>query len=348
MNIPILQALASGRRDLVLCTVLRVKGSAPRHPGSWMLAGPEGLIAGSVGGGRGEAAALTASYERAGGSEPRLLEIDMQGTDAEGPDMVCGGTSLVLVEPVVSPEPYRAALDLVRRGERALLVKRLATGEVTATDEGGRPLAGSLDLGGVDPEKLRRALDAGRPLLAEEDGIYFDPLLPREKLLILGGGHVGRALAALTPGLGFAVTVADDRSEFVESGRFPAEVSTLCGPFGEIVEAFPFDHATYVVIVTRGHLADLECVRAVLPKSWRYAGLIGSRRKSRLLLEQVLSDGFDRDKVAALRTPIGLPIGAETPEELGVAIASELVAARHGEGTLEALRRARRTERSAS
>ena len=339
MSLPILRTLAAGRRDLVLCTVLRVTGSAPRHPGSWMLTGPEGLIAGSVGGGRGEAAALAACREKAGGTGTRLLEIDMQGMDAEGPDMVCGGTSLILVEPVVSPDPYRAALDLVLRGERALLVKRLATGEIAVMDEGGAPVFGAAGEG--DPGKIREAAETGKPLLAEPEGLFFHPMLPVEKLLILGGGHVGRALAAIAPGLGFAVTVGDDRREFLEPGRFPREVSTLCAPFQGIVDAFPFDRGTYVVIVTRGHLADLECVRAVLAKSWRYAGLIGSRRKSGLLLERVLSDGFDRAKVEALHTPIGLPIGAETPEELAIAISGELIAVRHG-GSLEALRQARR------
>lgn len=330
MKLPILQALASGQGDHVLCTVLRVKGSAPRHPGSWMLAGAEGLIAGSVGGGRGEAAALVASREMSGGSGARLLEIDMQGMDAEGPDMVCGGQSLVLVEPVASPGPYRAALELVLRGERAILVKRVSTGRVAVADEGGGAVFGSMD--GVDPAKLRKAAGSGRPLFVEEDGLFLDPLLPKERLLILGGGHVGRAVAAITPGLGFAVTVGDDRREFLEPERFPPGVSTLCAPFREIVDGFSFDHGTYVVIVTRGHLADLDCVRAILPKSWRYAGMIGSRRKVRLLLDRVLADGFDPAKVEALHTPIGLPIGAETPEELAISISGELIAARHGAG----------------
>jgi xanthine dehydrogenase accessory factor len=341
VNLPILEALASGRQGQVLCTVLRVKGSAPRHPGSWMLAGAEGLVAGSVGGGRGEAAALAASREGAGGSAARLLEIEMQGMDAEGPEMVCGGTSLVLVEPVASPGPYRAALGLVRSGERAILVKRVpgpegaAAIEIAVSDESGRFVfgGGAFDgASGFDAGLLRRAAETGRPLLAEREGIFFDPMLPGEKLLVLGGGHVGRALAGIAPGLGFDVTVGDDRREFLEPGRFPPGVSTLCAPFREIVDSFPFDRGTYVVIVTRGHLADLECVRAVLPRGWRYAGLIGSRRKTRLLVERVLADGFDRAKVEALHTPIGLRIGAETPEELAVAIAGELIAVRRGAG----------------
>jgi len=137
-------------------------------------------------------------------------------------------------------------------------------------------------------------------------------------------------LASAACPLGFAVTVADDRPEFLVPERYPAGVATLCGSYAEIVDRFPFDASTYVVIVTRGHRADLESLRAVLVKTWRYAGLIGSKRKVRLLTEQVLADGYDRVRVESVHTPIGLDIGAETPEELAVSIAGELVAVRRG------------------
>jgi xanthine dehydrogenase accessory factor len=236
-------------------------------------------------------------------------------------------------------------LDLLARGERALLAKRPSTGETAVMDGDGRWVAGTL--GGVDPAAARRALDTGHLFLAEGEDYFLDPLFPQEKLLILGGGHVGRALAAIAPGLGFLVTVADERPEFVEPGRFPAGVATRSGSFTEAVAAFPFDPSTYVVIVTRGHLCDLECLRAVLPRTYRYAGFIGSRRKVRLHIDKVLSEGFDPAKVEALCAPIGLDFGAETPAELAVAIAGELIAVRRGAGSLAALHQARRDRRRA-
>ncbi len=343
MSLEILQAIASGRPDLALCTVIQVKGSAPRHVGSRMLAGLDGLIAGSVGGGRGEAAVLAACVEALAAQRPTVLQIEMQGTEAEGPDMVCGGFSRILVEPIASPAPYRAVLELVARGERALFAKRLETGETAVLGGSGRWALGELE--GLDSATALRALDSGHAALIEEAGLFLDPVLPAEKLLILGGGHVGRALAAITPGLGFAVTVGDERREFLEPERFPAGVETRLGSFTEIVASYPFDLSTYVVIVTRGHLCDLECVRAVLGKTYRYAGFMGSRRKSRLVLDQVLADGFDRAKVDALYAPIGQDLGAETPEELAVAISSELIAVRHGAECLGAWKEARRSRR---
>jgi xanthine dehydrogenase accessory factor len=315
-----------------------------------MLVGPEGLVGGSVGGGRGESIALAACREKLGGGLPEVLEIEMQGLEAEGPDMVCGGTVTILVEPITSVGPYLVALDLLLRGERVLLLKRLSTGETAVMDGNGSWVAGAAPraLKGVDPTRARRTLETGRPVLTEDGELFFHPLLPQEKLLILGGGHVGRAVAALAPGLGFLVTVADDRQEFVEPKRFPAGAATRCGSFAETIAAFPFDPSTYVVIVTRGHLCDLECVRAVLAKSYRYTGFIGSRRKVRLLLEQLLAEGFDPVRVEALCAPIGLDFGAETPEELAVAISGELIAVRRGASSLDALHQARRARRNAS
>jgi xanthine dehydrogenase accessory factor len=310
-----------------------------------MLAGPEGLLSGSVGGGRGEAMALAACREHLGGTLPVLLEIDMQGMEAEGPAMVCGGVSRILVEPLTAREPYRAALELLHRGEPALLVKRIASGETALMDRSGRWVRG--DLAGVDPALAQTVLQSGHAVLAEAAGLFYDPVLPIEKLLILGGGHVGRALAAIAPGLGFAVTVGDDREAFVAPERFPAGVATLSGSFTDLVAGYPFDPSTYVVIASRGHLCDLECVRAVLKQPYRFAGFMGSRRKTRLVLAQALADGFDPAQVDALCAPIGLELGAETPEELAVAIAAELIAVRRKAPCLATIHLARKARRSA-
>lgn len=345
MNLEIFREIASGRPGLVLCTVIQVKGSAPRHVGSRMLSGPEGLITGSIGGGLGEATALAAGREALASRRSVVLEVEMQGTEVEGTEMVCGGLSRVLVEPSPSPATYQALLERVASGERTLLVKSVATGETALLGGNGEWLSDGPQT--LETSTALRVLDAGRATLAAGSELFLDPVLPPEKLLILGGGHVGRALAAITPGLGFTVTVADERREFLEAERFPAGVATRLGSFTQIVASYPFDLSTYVVIVTRGHLCDLECARAVIGKPYRYAGLMGSRRKTRLMVEQLLSDGADPARVDALYAPIGQEIGAETPEELAVAIAGELIAVRHGAECLAAQRVARREKRGA-
>ncbi|MHB8797617.1 MAG: XdhC family protein [Thermoanaerobaculia bacterium] len=343
MSLALLDLLLAAREPLALCTVIRVKGSAPRHVGSWMLADSAGLVAGSIGGGGGEVLVLDAARKALSDGTSRALEVEKLGTEAEGLDMVCGGSALILVEPVGSKSAWAAARELLTRGERALLAHRVAAGESAAMDRSGRwsPAIPA----GVDAEAALRALEHGRPLLDEAAGIFYDPLLPPERLLVLGGGHVGRAVAAAAHAVGFAVTVADDRAEFLAPERYPGGVGAFLGGYAEAVDAFRWDASTYAVIVTRGHLADLESLRAVLGRPWRYAGMIGSRRKVRLMLDQVLADGFDAARVAAVNAPIGLDIGAETPEELAVSIVGELVAARRG---VAATSLSRRTPRNAS
>lgn len=328
MSREVLETIASGRSGLCLCTVVEVKGSAPRHVGSRMLAGGDGWIAGSVGGGLVEARALEAGRHALATGRSLVLEVEMRGTDAEGPELVCGGVTRILVEPLPPAASYRHAVDLASRGERALLVKRVPDGETAVLGEDGEWTPGPLE--GADAGALLRHLGSGQARFLEGPALFLDPVLPREKLLILGGGHVGRALAAVAAPLGFAVTVADDRAEFLEPARLPFGVETRLGSFSDVVAAFPFDLATYAVIVTRGHACDLECARAVLPRPHRYAGLMASRRKTRILTDRLLADGLDPARVDSLRTPIGLAIGAETPEELAISIAGELVAVRHG------------------
>jgi xanthine dehydrogenase accessory factor len=341
MSLALLDLLLASTEPVALCTVMQVKGSAPRHPGSWMLAGPGGLVAGSVGGGGGEAVVLDAARAALADGKGRVLEVEKLGTSAEGPDMVCGGTALILVEPIASKAAYSVARDLLSRGERVVVVRRVARGESAVADAAGSFAPARPE--GADEETARRVLGHGKPLLDEGAGVFYDPLVPPEKLLVLGGGHVGRAVAAAAHAVGFAVTVADDRAEFLTPDRYPAGVETRCGGYAGVVDAFPFDASTYAVIVTRGHLADLESLRAVLKRPWRYAGMIGSRKKVRLVLEQALADAFDPAKVAAVCAPIGLDIGAETPEELAVSIVGELVAARRGHRDAGISGRARRS-----
>jgi xanthine dehydrogenase accessory factor len=343
MELESVRAITAGGEGLALATIIQVQGSSPRHPGSTLLLTAAGARLGTVGGGRGEALALEACARCLETRASALLQVAMVGNDIGGADMVCGGTSTLLIEHLAEAAPYRLALERLDQGERMLLVKRIqgpAQGPVTVAtalfDGDGALVWGEAQAGA----SARRTLDRGRPHFDPEAGVFQDPLCPQEKLLILGAGHVGQALAALAPALGFAVTVVDDRSEFLAPGRFPPEVRTLSCGFGPAIAAFPFDAATYAVVVTRGHQLDLECVRALLARTWRYAGFMGSARKTRLMLDQLLQDGWDPARVAALWAPIGLDLAGETPQELAVAILGELVAVRRNAGILPSLRSA--------
>ncbi|HET7838299.1 MAG TPA: XdhC family protein, partial [Rectinemataceae bacterium] len=155
----------------------------------------------------------------------------------------------------------------------------------------------------------------------------------------LGGGHVGMAIADIAVGLGFSTTVVDDREEMADPTRFPRGVRAVhaAAGYAEAIAGLSLDAASYAVVVTRGHAYDLECVRALLKRSYRYLGMIGSSRKTRMILEQAKAEGFDPAKVDALFAPVGLDIAAETPQEIAVCILGEIIAVRRNAKVLPEL-----------
>lgn len=199
-------------------------------------------------------------------------------------------------------------------------------------------LEGSLGSPGLDEAALetgREALAKGSPAYrALSDGLalFAQGYRRTDPLVIAGGGHIAVELAALGVRLGFSVTVVEDREEFVDPARFAAGVSTRLVDFGDALVELPVSAETYLVLVTRGHAHDLDCLRAVLAGSIRpaYVGLIGSRRRVRAAFLALRGAGVADDRLAALRAPVGLDIGAETPAEIAVAIAAELIAVRRG------------------
>jgi len=173
--------------------------------------------------------------------------------------------------------------------------------------------------------------------------ILLEVVRPPLPLIVFGGGHVGRELARLAARLEFEVTVVDDRPECLEAGRFPLGVRTLragrdyCSGLPEIPPG------AYVAVVTRCHRTDLAAVRHAVGRGASYVGLIGSRRKVAVVLERALEQGTPREALREVRAPIGLPIGAESPQEIAVSIAAEMIAVRHAAPAAEILRAPRRS-----
>lgn len=149
-------------------------------------------------------------------------------------------------------------------------------------------------------------------------------------LLIVGGGHIGKALAVIGDLCGFAVEVVDDRPEYANEERFPEARRVTCGRFDEVLADYPVDQSTYVVCVTRGHRHDEMSLRQVVRKPAAYIGMIGSRRRVGAVLQHLMEEGVPAEAVSHVHTPIGLDIGAETPEEIAVSIMAEIIQARRG------------------
>jgi xanthine dehydrogenase accessory factor len=149
-------------------------------------------------------------------------------------------------------------------------------------------------------------------------------------LLIVGGGHVGRSIAAIASEAGFSVAVLDDREAFANAERFPMADRVIRGDFVEELRRFPIDGNTYVICVTRGHKQDELSLREVAASEAAYVGMIGSIRRVSTVLTHLAQEGVSREALERVHTPIGLDIGAETPEEIAVSVVAELVLARRG------------------
>ncbi len=150
------------------------------------------------------------------------------------------------------------------------------------------------------------------------------------RLIVVGGGHVGLALATQGEQLGFAVTVIDDREDFANRDRFPMAERVLCGDLAEQLDAITLDETAHVVLVSRGHMQDELALRHAAGRGAGYLGMIGSRRRTATVLQHLLSEGYDAEALNAVSTPIGLDIGAETPEEIALSILAEIVMLRRG------------------
>ena len=160
--------------------------------------------------------------------------------------------------------------------------------------------------------------------------IYVEVVEAKPVFLVVGGGHVGRAIATLADFLDFHVVVLDDREDFANEEALPQADQVICEDFEEALRKFPIDGNTYITMVTRGHKQDETSLRTCLGRGAAYLGMIGSRRRSGAVIQHLKEEGFDADELDRVRTPIGLHIGAETPEEIAISIMAEVIMMRRG------------------
>ena len=159
--------------------------------------------------------------------------------------------------------------------------------------------------------------------------VYVEVVQP-PTLLVVGGGHIGSFVARLAKMVGFQVAVLDDRPEFANKERFPDADQIICEDFVPALQKFPIDESTYIVVVTRGHKQDETSVRHVIDSPAAYIGMIGSKRRAGAVLKLLRDSGISREALGRVRTPIGLDIHAETPEEIAVSIIAEIIMTRRG------------------
>lgn len=165
----------------------------------------------------------------------------------------------------------------------------------------------------------------------------FEPFSPQPNLIVFGGGHIAKPLVEFGARVGFAVTIVDDRLSFANKQRFPHAEKVICQSFEKCFGELEINRASFIVIVTRGHRHDLDCLRQVLKYNTAYVGMIGSRRRVKSAREQLAGDGYSQEILSKVNAPIGLDIGAVTPEEIAIAIIAQVISFRRANSNINGL-----------
>ena len=187
-------------------------------------------------------------------------------------------------------------------------------------------------LGQTDSTELSEELKSRIPETTQsgiyeiaEKKFFIEHLKQPAHLVICGAGHVAQQVILLAAKVGFDITVLEDRVSFAGEARRAGADRVICDNFEDALRQIPGSEDTYFLVVTRGHRYDRECLESILKKPYAYVGMMASRGRSALLKKQMVEDSFDRKALDEIHTPVGLPINAETPEEIAVSIVSELI-----------------------
>jgi len=160
--------------------------------------------------------------------------------------------------------------------------------------------------------------------------VYIEPILPKERLIIFGAGHITRSLAPLMKGAGFKVSVVEDSPDLLQKDKFPETEDLILTDMEQFARDLPSDPRIYILLLSRGFSRDKAILSKLIQKGFKYIGMIGSQRKIRTMEEELQKQGVPKEAFSKLHAPVGLDIGAETPEEIAISIAAEIIAAKKG------------------
>lgn len=306
----LLAALERGER-CVLCTVLSSEGSSPRGAGARMAVFADAATLGTVGGGAAELLCAQRALHALQSGENDLHTYQLHPGEADEAGMICGGAITVLSQCLGAPD------EPVLRRWRAALEQDVDLWLLLTLDGAQVRSFAVCTRGELPPEASLRAGLHG--------GMYAERLARAGRVVIFGAGHVGRALVPVLATLGFRVLLFDDRPALARKALHPAADEVVCGDFCRIGERVTLTENDYAVIMSPGHRSDYALLSQVLKTGATYIGCIGSRKKVAKTRELLLADGFTEADLARIHSPIGLPILAETPEEIAISVAAELI-----------------------
>jgi xanthine dehydrogenase accessory factor len=342
--------LAAAGRAFAVATVVRTQGSTPQVVGAKLVVSDDESERprGTLGGGCVEADAILACRDILAGGKRTLRAYSLAEELAWNTGLVCGGTMWILAE---------AGADAVGiRGTNYLpeFVRAIDSGPplavATLLEKQGRDLAyagrmvvrpDGQGLGSIDDvnrartvaHEALRQLPHGTPRvmpLGDAHELLIEPVTGKPRLVICGGGHVAQAIARQAQLLDFDVTILEDRPEFADPARFGG-ARVVAGYIPEALASLTFGWSTYIVVATRGHKLDGDCILAAVKTDASYIGLLGSRRKAVLIADMLRENGVPEERIQAIRTPVGLDLGGRTPAEIALSVMAQITKERYGQ-----------------
>ncbi|MDY6791039.1 MAG: XdhC family protein [Thermodesulfobacteriota bacterium] len=327
---------------LIMATVLSQTGSTPRTAGTRMIILPDGEILGTIGGGIIEAKVIKTAGEMFGTNDAAIRTFDMTSEITDNMDMICGGQMEILIEPCVPDEDtlhvFESLLhELAQRCKSVLVTEMLVSSAETcrvrrALIRKDWSIVGTA----VIQDSLKTEIDSAMtrgltPVLREVDNsrFFIEPHAAATTVYLFGAGHVSLQVAILAKNVHFQTVILDDRHEFANHSRFvTADDVKVLPTFEHAIEGLEIDEVAYMVILTHGHSHDKTVLRQVLGTPAGYVGMIGSTKKRDAIYKALQDEGVSAGDLERVHCPIGLPIKAQTPEEIAVSIVAELIHAR--------------------
>ena len=314
MNINYIEKILKIQEDLVLVTIIKIEGSSPRHVGTKMLLSKNKILKGTIGGGPGEFLAIKKSLEVFKNKKNDFLNINMLGKNINSSEMICSGRSKLFFQYINKDKKvfFTKILKLLKKDKKICIVTNIKSNSMNLLEE-------------KDDKIFFKKQIISKSVFFENEFLFFDLIVPTNKIFIFGAGYVGKAIYDFINKLDFDVYVFDDRKKFANKKRFPLAKKIIVNSFEKIFNIYNFDLYSYIIVVTRGHQYDAVCLRNILNKKYFYLGCIGSKNKIKTINEPLLKEGFSKDKIKNIFAPIGIDIKAETPEEIAISIISQII-----------------------
>lgn len=335
------------KEGVALATIVERVGSAPRAAGAKYLVKADGTSYGSVGGGCVEAEVWQGAQEVIEKGKGGVLRFKLTAEQLAEGGLICGGNIDIFVEPLREEflGIYQEIARMKQKGGAAILATLISVDDAFPGEGGVKMLirpsgekTGSLFVGeGIEGIVLKE----GESVLKEKKPkattlrfadrsveILLEPVYSEPTVYLFGAGHVSQQVAPLAKRVQFKVVVIDDRETFANRERFPEADEVIVSEFETCFEALPVDDASYIVIVTRGHLYDGMVLEQAIGTKARYIGMIGSKKKIHALYRNLIEKGIPKETLNRVYAPIGIDINSETPEEIAVSIVAELIKVR--------------------